>query len=174
MCVLRLNIPERRKNMPELTEQEKQIRLRTVIIRAVTDLLLAVAAVIIFRTDSIKQLAQAGAETRRSAALIIAVSIIADILICAGDLFNIKVYVGHFVINGIITATLFLIIAAISGPLSAFPFIPVMLLPFIYYSVCIRKVSSAVSSDAVEKLNEALVKYNEEAKKDASSKKEKK
>lgn len=147
--------------MADYASQEKKIRIQAAIIRAVTDLIFALAAVFAFLRKNSLLTDGTGYETYRSVGIIILVSVIADILICIGDYLSPKIYTAHFLLNFIVTIITVLILAAISGPMYTFLIPAAMILPFLYHSLRSRKITDI----AMKQMNEAFTQYQKKEKK---------
>jgi len=159
--------------MTDFSVHERTVRRQAVLIRAVTILIISLIAVYVFKRNDSGLMNNIGAQTYRSVAEIIAFSLIADLIICAGDYFKVKIYILHFVLNSIVSLITGLTVAAIAGILPAVLLFIALQIPFFYHSLRNKKITN----QAVAELNEAIVKYNNEAKekaeKDSASRKEK-
>lgn len=156
--------------MTDFSAYEIKVRRQAVLIRAVIILIIALIAVYIFKRNDSGLINSIGAQTYRSVAEIITISLLSDLVLCTGDLFKVKVYILHFVLNSVVSVITGLTMAAIAGALPAAGIFISLQISFVYYSLRNKKMSNR----AVAELNEAIVKYNNEAKeKSSASRKEK-
>lgn len=119
--------------MKDYNLSEKKSRIITIVIRMIISTAILIFALVKAKSGFTEDIDPG---TNRSVKLMIISAVGADAVFCLGGLYSRYVFRAHYIMNILAVLTVFLLVAAVTGIAKALVIIPVLALPFLYYTWC--------------------------------------